>query len=47
MLRRWMVTIAFLAIPSASAFAGVVNPDISVIGQPFIRWTDDETDPAH
>ena len=47
MLRRWVVTIALLVFPSASAFAGVVNPDISVIGQPFIRWTDDETDPAH
>lgn len=27
-----------LAVP---AHAGVVNPDISVIGQPFVRWTDD------
>lgn len=24
-----------------SAYAGVINPDISVIGQPFISWTDD------
>lgn len=24
----------------------VVNPDLSVIGQPFMRWTDDPADPA-
>ncbi|MBI5170351.1 MAG: hypothetical protein HZA61_12755 [Candidatus Eisenbacteria bacterium] len=28
------------------ARAGVVNPDISVIGQPFVRWTDAESSPA-
>lgn len=32
-----------LAVP---AHAGVVNPDISVIGQPFVRWTDDAGDGA-
>jgi hypothetical protein len=47
MFHRWVVTIALLAVPSASALAGVVNPDISVVGQPFIRWTDDQSDPAH
>jgi hypothetical protein len=26
--------------------AGVVNPDISVVGQPYIRWTDDASDPT-
>ena len=26
--------------------AGVVNPDISLIGQPAIRWSDDAADPA-
>jgi hypothetical protein len=26
--------------------AGVVNPDISVVGQPFMRWTDSADDPA-
>jgi hypothetical protein len=26
------------------AHAGVVNPDISVLGQPFMRWTDDPSD---
>ncbi len=30
----------------AVARAGVVNPDISVIGQPFMRWTNDPQDPA-
>lgn len=28
------------------ARAGVINPDISVIGQPFTRWTNDAGDPA-
>lgn len=40
-----------LAIAAAIAFAaparaGVVNPDISVVGQPFTRWTTDPNDPA-
>lgn len=31
-----------LVLASATtAFAGVTNPDISVIGQPFVAWTDD------
>lgn len=38
--------VASFALSAASAFAGVVNPDISVIGQPFARWTDDGDDPA-
>lgn len=28
------------------ALAGVSNPDLSVIGQPFARWTDDPSDPG-
>jgi hypothetical protein len=28
------------------AHAGVINPNISVVGQPFSRWTDDSGDPA-
>ena len=45
MLRR--VLFCALCICTATAPAGaVVNPDISVIGQPFIRWTDDLDDPA-
>jgi len=31
---------------AAPVHAGVVNPDISVIGQPFTRWTTDPADPA-
>jgi hypothetical protein len=34
---------AFVPAPAA---AGPVNPDISVIGQPFMRWTDDPADPS-
>jgi hypothetical protein len=30
----------------ASARAGVVNPDISLIGQPLMRWSDDPLDPG-
>ncbi len=33
-----------LFVPPATA--GVVNPDISLIGQPIVRWTNDLTDPA-
>jgi hypothetical protein len=35
-----------LFLDPGSASAGVVNPDISVIGQPFTRWTTDPADPA-
>lgn len=34
-----------LGVPAPSG-AGVVNPDISVIGQPALRWTDDAADPG-
>ena len=33
--------LVLLLAPVSVAFAGVVNPDISVIGQPFVTWTDD------
>ena len=46
MIRRIVFTCMLLAA-AAPASAGVVNPDISMVGQPFIRWTDDESDPAH
>jgi hypothetical protein len=51
MLRRIVVVsiVPFLLAPAFGppvASAGVVNPDISVIGQPFARWTDDAADPA-
>jgi hypothetical protein len=32
--------------PAQVAHAGVTNPDISVIGQPLLRWTDAVDDPA-
>jgi hypothetical protein len=31
---------------TAPAHAGVVNPDISVLGQPLVRWTNDLLDPS-
>jgi len=36
---------ATLLLVATPAFGGVVNPDISVIGQPFLRMTDDPDDP--
>lgn len=38
--------LVFAATAPAPSRAGVVNPDISVIGQPFARWTDDPSDPG-
>jgi hypothetical protein len=35
-----------IALFATPAHAGVVNPDISVVGQPFSRWTTDPGDPA-
>ncbi len=49
MLRRLWFPLATLALALAfvsPARAGVVNPDISVIGQPLARWTDAPGDPA-
>ena len=37
---------SLLVLASALARAGTVNPDISAIGQPFMRWTDDAEDPS-
>lgn len=37
-------TLLLLVLPATAAFAGVVNPDISLIGQPIVRWTDDPSD---
>lgn len=45
--RLVLVTLLLLAAGAAPSLAGVVNPNISVIGQPFIHWIDDPTDPAH
>lgn len=46
MIRRLVFWAVLVAAASTPAMAGVVNPDISVVGQPFIRWTDDLNDPA-
>ncbi len=45
-LFRLIATMALGAALAATARAGVVNPDISVIGQPLARWTDAAGDPA-
>ena len=47
MIRRIAFTLMVLTTAATPALAGVVNPDISMVGQPFIRWTDDDTDPTH
>jgi hypothetical protein len=47
MIRRIAFTFLLLAAAATPALAGVTNPDISVVGQPFIKWTDDPSDPAH
>jgi hypothetical protein len=46
-MRRFVLATAVLVAVTAPAYAGVVNPDISVVGQPFIRLTDDASDPTH
>jgi hypothetical protein len=45
---RWSITAALLVLTlaPAAAGAGVINPDISVLGQPFMRWTNDAGDPS-
>lgn len=43
---RWLLVALFMAAAAAPAAAGVVNPDLSVIGQPRARWTDDPSDAA-
>jgi hypothetical protein len=41
-----MFTVAvFSTLSPQASRAGVINPDISVVGQPFIRTTDDPADP--
>jgi hypothetical protein len=44
LLRCALLTLALM--PAGHAQAGVTNPDISVIGQPFIRWNDNASDPT-
>jgi len=47
-MRRILVcALLVLALaPAHRAHAGVTNPDISVIGQPFMSWTDAAGDPT-
>src|SRR5512134_1995735 len=47
MERRIAVTLLSMFAFAAPASAGVTNPNISIIGQPFARWLDDASDPAH
>src|SRR5690349_7473940 len=46
MYRRLLFGAVLVTATVTPAFAGVVNPDISVIGQPLMRWTDDAGDAA-
>jgi hypothetical protein len=41
-----VAALALAVLAPAPSRAGVSNPDISVIGQPFARWTDDAADPG-
>lgn len=47
MERRLAIAVIAALGWATSATAGVTNPNISVIGQPFMRWLDDPADPAH
>jgi hypothetical protein len=44
-LAAWAAA-ACCVLAARPAAAGVVNPDISILGQPFIRWTNDAADPS-
>ncbi|MEQ1834429.1 MAG: hypothetical protein ABL977_15390, partial [Candidatus Eisenbacteria bacterium] len=45
-MRKHLLAVAALFLLASAAHAGVTNPDISVIGQPLIRWTDDPASTA-
>jgi len=45
-MRRFLACAVPALLFAPAALAGVTNPDISVIGQPSLRWTDDTGDPA-
>ena len=48
-MQRFAMSLGVVAagvLLAQAALAGVVNPNISVVGQPFSRWTDDASDPA-
>jgi hypothetical protein len=38
--------VTLVAIAERPAVAGVVNPDISILGQPFLHWSNDAEDPS-
>ena len=44
MFRRSLVALVWIMAGAAPAWAGVINPDISVVGQPFVHMTDDPSD---
>jgi hypothetical protein len=46
MMRRFSFMVLLVAAASTPTLAGVVNPNVSVIGQPFIRWNNDPSDPT-
>lgn len=46
LLFLWAAALSALVTSTGPVRAGVVNPDISVIGQPFTRWTNDPADSA-
>ena len=43
-VQRPLVAAALIAALKVPVHAGVVNPDISVVGQPVARWSDDPAD---
>jgi len=45
-IRSAAVVALLLVLGAGPASAGVINPDISILGQPFARWTDDPSDPS-
>lgn len=47
LLRRLVPAGALCLLGTASALGGVVNPNLSVIGQPFLRLTTDPDSPDH
>jgi len=46
MVRRIALMVILAGVVRAPAHAGVTNPNISVIGQPFIQWNDNPSDPS-
>jgi len=40
-----VLALQFVSLAAGPALAGVLNPEISIVGQPFGSWTDDPSDP--